>query len=160
LELPDVASPRLTHEHLEGIPLHAEEPCPEPAVEPINEMLDEQRNVGLALPQGRQREVHDVETVEQVTTEAAGRDLARKVPIAAGDEPDVHAHRLGPTDRPHTALLDDTEKLDLKLKRQLADLVEEQRSFVRSHEEAGIGPHRRRERAAHVPEEMAFEQRL
>ena len=62
-------------------------------------------------------------------------------------------------DRAHLALLEHAQELDLQLDRHLADLVEEQRAAVRLHEETraavGVG-----ERAAHVTEQLALEERL
>src|SRR6266496_16615 len=145
LQLAHVALPRLTDERPERIPLHAEEPRAELGVEPVDEMVDQERDVAATLAQGGELEVQDVQPVEEIRAEAAARDFGREVAIGAGDDPHVHRHRPGPADGPDVLLLDDPEELDLQRERELADLVQEQRAVVGHHEEPGVGLHRRRE---------------
>jgi hypothetical protein len=126
----------------------------------VHEVVDEPRDVVTARAQGRQRDVDDVEAVEEVLAEAAGVGLAHEVTVGAGDEADVDRQGLGGADGPHLLVLDDAQELDLEQERQLADLVEEQRPLVGDGEEPGVGVDGARERAFEVAEELALEQRL
>ena len=63
-------------------------------------------------------------------------------------------------DRPHAPLLQRAQQLGLQRQRHLADLVEEQRAAVGLREQARARRRARGERAAHVAEQLALEQRL
>ena len=105
--------------------------------------------------------LHDVEPVVQVAAEPAGGDLGAQVAVGRGD---ARARRRGgarPTPTRWTSPVSSTRSsLACTVERQLADLVEEQRAAVGDLEQPGLGVGRAGERAAHVPEQLAFEQRL
>ena len=71
----------------------------------------------------------------------------------------VERHLLVAADRAHLALLQHAQQLDLHLERHLADLVEEDRAGAGLDEQAGARPLGVGERAAHVAEQLALEQR-
>ena len=73
---------------------------------------------------------------------------------------DVHALGLQRADALHLAVLERAQQLGLHRQRQLADLVEEQRAAVRRLEHAGLRFDGAGERAAHVAEQLALEQRV
>ena len=160
LELPHVALPRLGRQRPQRLGLDADEPRAQLAVEPAHEVIDQQRNVAATLAQRRQRDVHDVEPVEQVLAEPPLRDLPVEVAVGAGDDADVERHRPGRPHRPHLAVLDDPQQLDLEQQRQLADLVEEQGAVVGRHEQPGVGLQRAGEGAPDVAEELALDEGL
>src|SRR5206468_3121120 len=62
--------------------------------------------------------------------------------------------------RPDLVLLEDAQELRLERWRDVADLVQEDRAAVGFGEEPGRVADRAGEGAAHVPEELALEQRL
>src|SRR4029079_7555925 len=64
------------------------------------------------------------------------------------------------TDTAHFALLQRPEHLDLKLRRQLGDLVQEQGAAVGGVKESVSVPQGSGKGAFHVPEELAFQERL
>src|SRR6185369_5727628 len=65
-----------------------------------------------AAPRGE-----DVEAVEEIGAEAAGRDRGRQIAIGGRDEPDVHGHGLVAAHRLELVLLEDAEQLHLRLRR-------------------------------------------
>ena len=73
---------------------------------------------------------------------------------------DVDPPRLERTDAVDFAELQHAQQLRLHRQRQLADLVEEQRAAVGQLEQARLVVGGAGERAAHVAEQLALEQRL
>ena len=69
------------------------------------------------------------------------------------------AHGLRAADALELLLLQHAQQLDLRVERQLADLVEEDRAVVGELEAALLLLHRAGERAALVAEELAFDER-
>jgi hypothetical protein len=58
----------------------------------------------------------------------------------AATTPNVGALRLDGADRPHLAILEESQELHLEPDRKIADLVEEKRAHVRELDEAGLVP--------------------
>ena len=73
-----------------------------------------------------------------------------------------HAHvdrdRLRRADRPHLALLQHAQELDLQRHRHVADLVQEQRAAVGRLEQALVRLHGAGERAPRVAEQLGLEE--
>ena len=111
-----------------------------------------------ALAQRRHDDADDVEAEAQVGAEPAGRDFLVEPAVGRRDDPHVDAARHVLADAPDLAVLQHAQQLGLRARRQLADLVEEQRAAVRLLEEPGALAHRAGERAARVAEELRLEQ--
>src|SRR5690606_21592159 len=94
----------------------------------------------------------------EILPEAALVNLVSQVPVRGGDDPDIDLARLLLADALERAFLNHPKQLALKLERNLADLVEEQRAAVGELEAADAIAERAREGAAHVPEELALEE--
>src|SRR5262249_51963993 len=112
-----------------------------------------------AFAERRHVDLHDVDSVEEVFAEAPLVDFVFEDAVRRSDEARVERDLAVRPDRAHFALLQRAKQLRLHLERQLADLVEEQRSTVRLHEETIALRLGVRERAALVAEELALEQR-
>ena len=69
-----------------------------------------------------------MQAVEQILAEAAAFDVGDEIAVGGGNEPHVDLHRLARADRLDLAFLDRAQELDLRGRRKLADLVEEQRA--------------------------------
>src|SRR5438093_5266090 len=102
----------------------------------MEEMVDQQRNILLALPQGWQMDGDNVQAIEEVLTETAGGDLGLEIAMGGGNDADV---RLAPKRRPYRAefaFLNQAEQLHLHFQGQVADLVEEGRAAVGQFDQA------------------------
>src|SRR5207244_2404530 len=94
------------------------------------------------------------------SSDLALADGLAEVAVGGGDDADVHAPRLAATDHRELARLDHAQELRLKMRRQLADLVQEERAGVREGEDARPRRNGARERAANVTEDLALHQPL
>jgi hypothetical protein len=98
----------------------------------------EERNVVAALAQRWHSDQEHVDPVEQVVAELACRHRGTQVDGGRRDDPDVGRTFEAVADAPHAAVLQGAVELDLHRERQLADLVEEQRSVVCLLEQPGM----------------------
>ena len=87
-------------------------------------------------------------------------DLVLEVSVRRADHAHVDRLRDGRADRQDLALLQNPEELRLRLRRHVADLVQEQGAFVRRLQQAGLVLRGAGERALPVPEQLAFDQIL
>src|SRR5262245_24092466 len=94
------------------------------------EVADERRDVLAPLAQRRDRHRKDVEPIEEVGAEGTRADLRLQIAIRAGDHTHVGAQRARPANPLELLLLEHAQQLRLRLERQLADLVEEERAAV------------------------------
>ena len=131
-----------------------------PRREARHEVPGEERDVPGALAERRQGDGHDREAEVEVAPEAARLGLAREVAVRRRDDADVDGHVALAPEAPHAAVLEDAQELGLERRRELADLVEEERPAARLLEAARAGAVRARERAALVAEELALDEGL
>src|SRR6185436_5082880 len=78
--------------------------------------------------------------------------------VGCGDDPDVAADGLRAADALELPLLQHAKELRLEIERQVADLVQEERAFVRELEAPDPSSDRTGERAPFVPEDFTLEQ--
>ena len=97
-------------------------------------MRGQVQDVLRARAQGCDVEADDVQAVVEVGAEAAGRDLQLQVAVGGGDDAHVHGASGPAADRGDVLLLHEAQEAALRLERQLADLVEQQRAVVGLHE--------------------------
>jgi hypothetical protein len=90
--------------------------------------------------------------------EAPGRGFLTEVAVGGRHDPDVDAARDVLTHPPQFPFLDRPQQLGLGARRQLADLVEQQRAGVRLLEDARPLGDGARERAAGVPEQLGLDE--
>ncbi len=125
-ELSDVSRPFVFHEGPHRVRLDAEHFLAEPRVVFFEKMRDEQRNVLLSFPQGRQMNVNNVQSIEEVLSKQSLLNSRSQILIGGGHEPHLH---LGGGDAAHPfelAFLDGAEQLDLHFEGDLADFIEEE----------------------------------
>src|SRR5664279_2470816 len=121
-------------------------------------MIDEQRDVFLALSERRDRNREYIKPVEQVFPEPPALDLFLQVPVAGRDDPYIDLGSAGAPQPFKLAVLNDPEQLALQLQRHLADFVEEYGAAVGQLETPdlpGISPG---ERTLFPTEELAFDE--
>src|SRR5690606_30371226 len=159
-ELADVAGP--------GVGVHAREcggreGADGPLVaggEVVEEVTREEFEVAVALAERGQTVGEHEQAVVEVAAEATFGDGALEVHAGSGDDADVDAEGAFAAEAADLAVLERGEELGLERKRQLTDLVQEERAGGGLLEEAAVRLLGARERAAGVAEEFAFEQGL
>src|SRR5436189_714633 len=114
--------------------------------------------VALAVAQGGDGDVDDVEPVVEILAEAAGGDLLDQAAVGRGDDPDVDSERVAAADALDLAGLDRAQQLDLGVERQLADLIEEDGRSVGILEAADMAIERAGEGALFVAEQHGFDE--
>src|SRR3984885_16202162 len=100
----------------------------------LEEFLDEQRNVFLAVAQGWDEKRDDVETIEEVFAEVAASDLIFEVFVGCGDNPNVNVDRVRCANREKALFVESAQDFGLGLETHVADFVEEEGSTVGAFE--------------------------
>ena len=159
-QLAHVAGPRLGAQPCEGGRRQAAHRAALVGGDRAREVLGQGVDVVAAIAQRRQRQAQRVEAVVEVGAEPAGFDVGGEVAVGRRDHADVDGELGAGTDGPDGALLEGAQELGLQAARQLADLVEEDGAAVGLGEQAGAIGAGVGERAAHVAEQLALEQRL
>ena len=123
-------------------------------------MVEQDRNVLAPFAQRRKLNLDRVQAEEQVLAESffVGELVGRYV--GRGDHAHVDRNRLVGADRHDLALLEGGQQLGLEVKRQIADLVEEQGTLIGGFEAAHAIAGSAGEGAFHMPEQLGFEQGL
>jgi hypothetical protein len=155
LKMADVAWPAECHERLKG------RLCQNLGLETIgparflNEVLRQRGNVGEPLTQRRQIHVDHIQAIEEILAEPALPDQVGQVLVAGGDDARVHLLWPRRANALEFALLNRPQHFGLQRQRHRRDLVDEQRAAIGGLEPAHARVDRARERALHVPEQLA-----
>src|SRR3989449_2611890 len=158
LELAHVSRPLVGTEMLHRLRRHGTDLLPEAPGEARKEKHDQLRDVGTTLAQRRDRDRKHVQPVEEVGTEAPRPHRFLEIAIRRGDHPHVYPNRAA---RPHgleLLLLENAEKLHLRLEGELADLVEEDRAAVSQLEAADAALQGAGKGTLHMPEQLTLDQ--
>jgi hypothetical protein len=121
-------------------------------------VADQEGNVFGAIAQRGHPDVGCGEAKVEVLTKSALLDFREQISIRRRDDAHVGSNRLEPTETPNLAVLEHAQELGLKLSRQLAELVQEERAVVRQLEKPGARVRCAGEGASFVSEELAFDQ--
>src|SRR5262249_11516459 len=104
------------------------------------------------------RDARDGEAIEEIASELVLVRGFGEAAIRCGEDAHVDGARAATADRTDLARFERAQQLRLKLERQLADFLEEERSAVCFFEDASARVRRAGERAALVAEELALDQ--
>ncbi len=88
--------------------------------------------------QGRDAHLDHVEAEQEVLAEAAGGDVGLEVPVGGRDDAHVRVARAALADALEALVLQEAQELGLQGRRDLADLVEEQRAALGGLDPAGL----------------------
>ena len=124
----------------------------------LQEELHQQGNVFQALAERRDANLDGAQAVKKIFAEASGQNFGAQVAIGGGDQADVDLFYFGRADALDFAILNHAQQFGLHGQRGFADLVEKNRAAVGVFEQARAGVGGAGEGAAHVAEELAFEQ--
>src|SRR5581483_5358700 len=100
----------------------------------------------------------NVEAVQQVEAKSSRARFRAQVAVGRRDNSNVDPPRDVLADSPELALLDDPQQLRLRARRELADLIEQQRPAVRLFEHAYALGHGAGEGAPRMAEELRLDQ--
>src|SRR5207245_8304766 len=160
LQLADVARPAIADQHLEGFAGQSLDGFLLRRGMPVKQILDDQRYVLDPFTERRDMEGKDIEPVEQVLAELPLDDERLQILVGGADDPDVHLDVLVPTHPLEFPFLQDPQELHLHGRRDLADLIQEERAAV-GLLELSLLLHRGPGKGAPlVPEELRFQQGL
>ena len=118
----------------------------------------QQAQVLAPLGERRQRQIETGQPRQQIATEAPGGDLRPEIDVGRGDDAHVDLDRQRLADRHHLALLQHPQQRGLGRRRQIADLVEQQRALVGAADVPGAIVDRARERTLLVTEQLSLDQ--
>ena len=160
LEFAHVARPVRGFQRGDRVALQRARGLVELAVEVVQEKQRQRQDVVAALAQRRHPKRHDVDAVEQVGAEAAGRHLLLQRLVGGADQAET-GRALHRAAQPHeTAFLQHAQQADLELGAQVGDLVEQDRAVVGLLEVAGRGLDGAGESALLEAEQRRLGQRL
>lgn len=123
-------------------------------------MLGQGDDILAARAERRDLDGKYAEPIEEIAAEPPRLHLGREIAVGRRDDADVDAARAIITHPLKLAVLEHPKELRLQLERDLAGLVQEQRAAVRELEAPEPILMRARERAPHMPEELALEELL
>src|SRR5256885_11649721 len=160
LELPDVARPTVVLENRERLRADALHRFAELRGDFSDEVRGQQRDILPPLPQGRQLNRNDVQSVEEILSQDAVGDRPGDVPVRGGDQPYIDLDVASVADAADLPLLDHAQELHLHRLRHFGDLVEEQRAAVSGGEQADRVGYRAGERAPDIAAEFGLPESL
>ena len=124
----------------------------------LQQVMGQERNILLPIPQGRKLDGKDVQPVEQVFAECLlANGLARSRLVAAITRTSTCCG-VRAADTVEFALLEDAQQFRLNVERQLADFVQEDRSAVGQFEAADAAGDGAGEGPFFMAEQLAFHQ--
>ena len=130
-QLANVSRPGVALEVLLGVGSQAAHLTIVLSVELLDERARQQRDVVLAVTQGRQVDREDVEPIEEVLAKLVRADRLRRHAVRRGDHAHVHLDlRLAAADEAEAAFLQNAEQLGLRVGVHLRNLVQEQSAAV------------------------------
>ena len=136
LELAHVARPLVAQELIGGARGEARDLALHPQRRVREQHPGERQDVVPALAQRRHVQLDDLEPVVEVLPEGAARDAVGEVAVGGGQDAHVDPPALVLADAPDLPLLQRAQELDLHARRDLADLVQQQRPAVGRLEQA------------------------
>ena len=126
--------------------------------DPAGEMVGEQEDVVITLPQRRHSDHFKCEPVEQVGLEAAFLNQGRQVGVGGSHDSHIDLLRLGAADPLKAAVLHRAENLFLNLDGDQPDLIEQERPAVGCLKASGPAGGRTREGSPLVTKEFRLHQ--
>ena len=127
LKLSNIAGPVIRLQEIQGALADAMDPLAHAPGIPVNEVLNEKRNVRSSFAQRRHLERKHVQPVVQVGSEGLLGDGLLQVAVGGGNHSDIRTNGSSTADALELPLLQHAQQHDLGLRRQFAHLVEEER---------------------------------
>ena len=153
LELADVARPFIGEQRFHRL-------CRHDMTTAVSsqEVFDQVGDIVGAIAQRRQAKRDHIQTEVQVPAKGSLLHFGCEIAVRRRDDAEVRFSQLRGTDGTKLLLLQNAQKLRLKVQRQLSDLIEECGAAVRHLDEADFCRGGARERSLRVPEQLALHQ--
>ena len=129
-------------------------------VELRDQVVDQQGNVFAALLKARQFQMDHADAIVQVVAERAGLDQLGQVLVRGRHDTDIDGDRLNTAERFDHSFLEHPQQSDLHGRRNIADLVQEDRAAVGQREPPRLVAFGVGEGPRFVPEQLALQQRV
>ena len=126
----------------------------------LDEVRGQFADIGRALAQRRNLQVHDVEPEHQIFAERAGAHRVGQDAVGGGDDADVDRHGLRPADAVDDALLDGAQQFGLQAHVHFGNFVEQQRAAIGFLELADAAAERAGEGAFLMAEQFGLQEVL
>src|SRR5579862_5358934 len=158
LQLTDVSRPRMTYQSIHHFFRNLFHPLMHPLGKNFHEMTCKQRYVFRAIPQRRQSDWKNMEAIEQIAPESIFRNQLLQVLVRRHYQAHIYTLCLRTSKPLEFRFLQDTQKLGLQLKRDIADLIEEESSGVRSLKASDTPDNRTGESSSLMSEQLALQE--
>jgi hypothetical protein len=129
-QFPDIPRPMIIHEQVRCRSGDAREFSVQFPGVFLNEMIGEEDNVRLALPQRRNDDGENVQSVIEIFPEFSFSYELFQIPVCRGDNPDVHLYACITAEALENPFLQDAQQLCLNSRREVADFIEENGAVV------------------------------
>src|SRR5208283_403387 len=97
-------------------------------------IVHQEWNILAPFAQRRDLNREDVESIKQILAELLVPNHGGKIAMRGGNQPHVHADRLGASQPLELLLLDGAQQFRLEFEADVADLIQKQRASVRQLE--------------------------
>jgi hypothetical protein len=125
------------------------------------EVIQQERNVVAALPQGRDTDLDDVQPVIEILAECLGSDKRFEIPVRRGNQANVDVHRRAIRSyRLYFSGFCESEQHRLHPEAHLTEFVQKQRAAVTVARKTRFVAVGAGEAAARVAEQLRLEQRF
>jgi hypothetical protein len=120
----NVAGPGIAAQRVDCCPAHAERRPVDRGL-PLEQVLDQQRQIAEPRAQRRDLQWKDVQTIIQIGAKRAREDLRLQIAVSGRHDPHVAVDGMVAADAFEAAFLQHAQQLYLHLQGHVADLVEE-----------------------------------
>ncbi len=129
-------------------------------VDLLQNVVDQQRNVFLMIPQRRQMDVKHIQPEIQILAQLSLPHGMFRILVRGRQHPHIHGRFRFAPQTPHFAIFQYAQQLGLRRRGHFADFIEQQRPAVGQLEAPDAALRRAGKRAALVSENFAFHQRF
>src|SRR5215467_657393 len=136
LEFANIARPIMSEQKASSLRSDAANRFLELAVVPVNEEVDERKNVFRPLAQRRDEDRNDREAVIKVLAKVAFAHGFFEIAVRCRDDADVDLHVAHASDAPDDLVFKHAQQLRLQQWRKFSDFIEKQSATVRRFEQA------------------------
>ena len=124
----------------------------------VDEVVDQDGQIGDSLTQGRKIDGHRIDAEEEVQAEGSVLDLVAEIAVGGRDEPGGDGAGFVAADADEGAVLQHLQELGLNGEIEAADLVEKEGAVVGLLDPAEFGGHGAGKSALFVAKKLGFEQ--